>query len=79
MKDNLAAKSQKPDFVIRVHLTDGSVESFAQTDAAEARKIWDAVDPTRLFAQQRLVIAGTHSKSVFVSAQILRVDFVQDT
>ena len=79
MKEKLTAESPKPNFVIRVHLTDGLVESFAQADAAEAQKIWDAVEPSRLFAQQRLVIAGTHSKSVFVSAHILRVDFVQDT
>jgi len=79
MKSNLTSESQKPGFVIRVHLTDGSVESFAQADAAQAQNIWQTVEPARLFAQPRLVIAGEHSKSVFVSAHILRVDFIQDT
>jgi hypothetical protein len=33
----------------------------------------------RLFAQQRLVIAGTHSKSVFVCSEITRIDFIQES
>src|SRR5262249_8071651 len=33
----------------------------------------------RLFASSRLVIAGTHSKSVFVCSEIVRIDFVQQT
>jgi len=63
--------------LIRVHLTDGSTESFIEPDAAKAQKIWQAVDPARLFAQQRIVIAGAHSKSVFVCCEIVRIDFVQ--
>jgi hypothetical protein len=63
--------------LIRVHLTDGTVESFAQPDEAKAEEIWAKIDPRRLFGQQRVVIAGTHSKSVFVTTEILRIDFVQ--
>jgi hypothetical protein len=63
--------------LVRVHLTDGSVESFVQTDEATARKTWDSIDPVRLFAQPRLVIAGTYTKSVFVGSEIVRLDFVQ--
>jgi hypothetical protein len=79
MKTKSRRESHKPAFVIRVHLTDGSVESFAQTDEAEAQKLWDKIEPSRLFAQSRLVLAGEHSKSVFVTAHILRVDFIQET
>src|SRR5271154_503252 len=79
MKTKSHEKSQRLAFVIRVHLTDGSVESFAPTSEAEAQKLWDKIEPSRLFAQSRLVLAGEHSKSVFVTAQILRVDFIQDT
>lgn len=64
--------------VIRVHLADGSVESFEQAEEAQAGKIWQSLDAVRLFAQQRLVIAGTHSKSVFVCSEIVRIDFIQD-
>jgi len=77
MKTN--TQSQQPGFVIRVHLTDGSVESFAQTDETEAQKLWEKIEPSRLFASSRIVLAGEHSKSVFVTAQIVRVDFIQES
>ena len=76
MKKNPSAKPQNPGLVIRIHLTDGSVESFVVKDEAEAQKIWDSVEPARLFAPGRLVLAGERFKSVFVTAQIVRVDFV---
>jgi hypothetical protein len=71
--------AQKPVFAIRVYLTDGSVQSFAPTSEAEAKKLWDQIEPSHLFVQSRLVIAGEYSKSVFATAHILRVDFIQDT
>jgi hypothetical protein len=79
MKTKSLEKSQRPPFTIRVHLTDGSVESFAPATGTEAKKLWDQIEPSRLFAQSRLILAGEHSKSVFVTAHILRVDFIQDT
>ena len=79
MRKNPAAELQKPAFIIRVHLTDGSVESFAAQDEVESKKIWESVDLSRLFTQQRLVVAGEHFKSVFVCAHVVRLDFVQDT
>ncbi len=63
--------------VIRVYLTDGSVQSFAQPDEAKAKALWDSLDPLRLFAQPRVVIAGIASKSVYVGSEIVRIDFVQ--
>jgi hypothetical protein len=63
--------------IVRIHLGDGSIESFVQADEAAARRIWESIDPVRLFGQQRLVIAGAHSKSVFVGSEIARIDFVQ--
>jgi hypothetical protein len=54
------------------------VESFA-ADETQARKIWEGIEPARLFASPRFVLAGAHFKSVFVSAQVLRVDFLQKT
>ncbi len=63
--------------IIRVHLADGSVQSFVQADEPKARRLYECVDPGRLFAQPHLVIAGTYSKSVFVPAEVVRIDFVQ--
>ena len=55
------------------------VRKFVQTDDAAARKIWEGVDPARLFARPRIVIGSEHSKAVFVSAETIRVDFHQDS
>lgn len=79
MKTKSRETSPKPAFAIRVYLTDGSVESFAPTDAAGAQKLWDQIEPSRLFAQSRIVVAGEHSKSVFATAHVLRLDVIQDT
>jgi hypothetical protein len=78
MKANAKTESPKPEFVVRVHLTDGSTDSYKVVDEVEARRIWDAVEPARLFAQPRLILAGEHFKSVFVTSQILRVDFLNE-
>ncbi len=69
----------KAAMTIRFHLTDGSIQSFVQTDSATARKVWESVDPARLFARPRTVIGSEHSKAVFISAEIIRIDFVQDS
>jgi len=74
---NPSSTTALPGLLIQVHLTDGAVESFVQSDETEAEKIRQGVDPARLFAQPRLVIAGTHSKSVFVCSEIVRIDFIQ--
>ena len=79
MKINLSKTKSKPVLTSRFHLTDGSVHSFAQSDDTLARKIWDGVDPARLFAHPRIVIGSEHSKAVFVSAETIRVDFLQDS
>ncbi|HEV7924876.1 MAG TPA: hypothetical protein VGR14_05950 [Verrucomicrobiae bacterium] len=71
--------SLRPKLIVRVHLTDGSIESFGSTDETEVARIWEKIDPSRLFSQPRLIFAGEYSKSVFVSSQILRLDFIQKT
>jgi hypothetical protein len=71
--------ASKAALTIRFHLTDGSVHSFGQIDSATARKIRDGVDPARFFARPRIVIGSEHSKAVFVSAETIRVDFIQDS
>src|SRR5213594_931276 len=72
----MSTTKPKSVLTVRFHLTDGSVHSFAQTDDALARKIWDAVEPARLFTRPRIVIGSEHSKTVFVSAEVIRVDFL---
>jgi hypothetical protein len=79
MTTNTQSNLSKAALTIRFHLTDGSVHSFIQSDSAAARKLWDAVEPAKLFARPRIVIGSEHSKAVFVSAEIVRVDFLQDS
>ncbi len=49
MKTHSHGKPQPPAFMIRVHLIDGTVEAFAQTDAVAAKTLWDKIEPSRLF------------------------------
>lgn len=63
--------------LIRVHLTDGSAESFVQEDRDKADQIWQSIDARHLFAQPHIVIAGAYSKAVFVPSEIVRIDFVR--
>jgi len=79
MTTNTPSNVSKAALVIRFHLTDGSVHSFVQTDDSAAAKLWEAVDPARLFARPRIVIGSEHSKAVFVSAETVRVDFLHDS
>ena len=79
MKADLQKNPSNPAMTIRFHLTDGSVQSFVQSDDTIAAKIWESVDPARLFARPRLIIGSEHSKAVIVSAEVIRVDFVQDS
>lgn len=78
MNKSRTKNASQPALIIRFHLTDGSVQTFVQNDRAGAEKIWDSVDPGRLFARPRIVIGSEHSKTVFVSAEIVRVDFIQE-
>jgi hypothetical protein len=76
MNTNPQTGSPESPLTIRFHLTDGSVHSFAQADATINAKLRHAIEPSRLFAHQRIVVGSEHSKSVFVTAEINRVDFV---
>jgi hypothetical protein len=79
MTTNPKGNTSKAPLTIRFHLTDGSVHSFVQTDLTAARTLWDAVEPAKLFARPRIVVGSEHSKAVFVSAEIIRVDFIHDS
>ncbi len=75
---NSSVRQEAPALVIRVHLTDESIESFSISDKRKAEETWSRIEPKRLFAQPRLVIAGEHSKSVFICSEIVRIDFIQE-
>jgi hypothetical protein len=68
--------SSPPALEIRFQFVDGSMQKFIQPDAESANLIQRRAVSSNLFAQSRIVVADDYSKSVFVGAQINRVDLV---
>jgi hypothetical protein len=68
--------SNDTSVLIRIHLTDGPTECFIREALSNGNATFQSIDPPRLFAQPRLVIAAKHSKSVFVPSEITRIDFL---
>jgi hypothetical protein len=66
----------RPALEIHIHFADGSKETFVQPHVAMAESLLQQINPSHLFTQSRIVVADDYSKSVFVCAQINRVDFV---
>ena len=61
---------------IRFQFVDGSMTSFFQPDPKLAENIWRRINVSHLFTRPRIVVADDYSKSVFLSSQINRIDFV---
>jgi hypothetical protein len=71
-----AKRGSHPALEIRFHFVDGSRETFTQPNAETAEVIRQQANSSHLFHQPRIVVADDYSKSVFVCAQINRVDLV---
>src|SRR5438067_119711 len=67
-----------PPMEIRFQFVDGSVANFFQRDPKIAENIWSRINAAYLFTRPRIVIADDYSKSVFLSSQINRIDFLFD-
>jgi len=61
---------------IRFQFVDGSEANFFQPEREIAENIWSRINVAHLFMRPRIVIADDYSKSVFLSSQINRIDFV---
>jgi len=70
--------SSTPALPVRLRLSDGSIHLFTQENATINEKLWKGIEPSRLFAKHRVVIGSQHSKSVFVTSEIVRVDFLHE-
>jgi len=68
--------SSRPALEIRFQFVDGSSETFIQPDAEAAEVIRQRTHSSNLFTHSRIVVADDYSKSVFVCAQVNRVDLV---
>jgi hypothetical protein len=69
-------KKQGTPLEIRFQFVDGSVANFVQPEPELAHNIRSQINVPHLFARPRIVIADDYSKSVFLSSQINRIDFV---
>jgi len=61
---------------LRFYLRDGSVESFVQDGLAEAQPFLQQIGTGQLFNHPRIIVAGAHYKTVFVSSELNRIDLV---
>lgn len=63
---------------IRIHLTNGNVESFVQSDHAAIRQILDNLQPQKIFSQRNLILAGSFSMTAYACSAITMVELVMD-
>ena len=68
--------SEAPLLEIRFQFVDGSEANFFQPDHEIAENIWSRITVAHLFSRPRIVVADDYSKSVFLSSQINRIDFL---
>jgi hypothetical protein len=74
-----ATQSSRPALEIHFEFVDGSREVFIQHDMKRAEDVRKQIHPGLLFTQSRIVVADDYSKSVFVCAQMNRVDLIFDS
>src|SRR6266853_3669815 len=72
----LSQNNEAPPLEIRFQFVDGSVANFFQPDQELAENIWSRINVAHLFTRPRIVVADDYSKSVFLSSQINRIDFL---
>src|SRR5713101_7054737 len=74
----LSQNNEAPPLEIRCQGVDGSVASFFQPDPEISQSILGRINVAQLFTRPRIVVADDYSKSVFLSSQINRIDFLFD-
>ena len=72
----VSQNNEAPPLEIRFQFVDGSEANFFQPEREIAENIWSRINVAHLFMRPRIVIADDYSKSVFLSSQINRIDFV---
>ena len=67
-----------PSVQIRVHGTDGSIQTFTQHGDNLVRHTLDGFEPARMFTQQRITIANGCSLTTFITSRVTRIDLVTE-
>lgn len=63
---------------IQVHLSDGSINRFTQTEPDKIRQTLDNIQPERVFAQRQIILSTESSLTVYPSSAVARLDLVMD-
>ena len=61
---------------ICVHLRSGTVERFYQDDEARVLETMTSLQPSKLFSEPHLYVAGDHSVTVYPSSAVAMVEFI---
>ncbi len=67
-----------PSLEIRIHLVNGRVAEFVQTNPAAVRQILEGMQPAKVFSQSHLIIAGKYSLTAYSSRTITAVELIMD-
>jgi hypothetical protein len=63
---------------LHIHSVDGHVARFVQTEPGAVRRLFDHIQPSKIFEQRQLVVASGHSLALFPCTAIVRVDLVME-
>ena len=63
---------------IRIHTQSSLVETFYQDNPALIASILKGIQPSKVFANNVITIAGDYSLTTFVSSRVNRIDFITE-
>jgi hypothetical protein len=63
---------------LHVHSVDGHVARFVQNEPGAVRRLFEHIQPSKIFEQRQLVVASGHSLAIFPCTAIVRVDLVME-
>ena len=66
------------DLEIHIHTVDGSIERFIQSEASLVKRILNEFQPARIFAREKIIIAGGNSLTSFPAHQVVRINLVSE-
>jgi hypothetical protein len=70
--------ASSPALEFYIHLQDGRIVRFAQSDPEIANALLDRIEPTEFFSRQHFAIGGDQSMTAFRSSAVVRIDFVTE-
>lgn len=63
---------------LQVHLIDGNINRFTQTDPEKIRQTLSHIQPERVFAQRQIILSTERALTVYPSSAVARLDLVME-